>query len=647
MKRYYLISILVGLVVAGVALAAPYYRQEASLVPIDSSENIGTSTNRWAEGHFVQVCISGDCQTAWPSGGSSFSTTSADWWKENRNFFSTTSADHWDGLKNRFGTTSISASAPLTWNTGTAALSISQSGSAMDGYLSSAHWTIFNNKISSTSLSATSPLSYNSGTGVFTIDTSGTWSGNAGTATALAANGANCSAGNAPLGVDASGAVESCFDVWTEAENTTAAYAPQSRQLTVAGTANQITSSAGAQTLAADRTWTLSLPNHVIFPSSYQAAQGTTTNATSTNLTVRGNLIAEGLTSALTIAGTGGLFAEYTGTSCGAGQFANALSALGVATCGTPAGSDFPFTTTTFGATTANATSTLMGFTNGLYALASSTIGNGTAKGGLTIAGNATSTGFKTKGGFVALKKDVFSTTTVGTNAQVVFTGARDTDCTFSAAVLTCPSNVAYFEVEIWGGGGGGAGGGTGALSYNGGGGQGGSYSYVLVGATTTTTFYYTVGAGGAGGADGATGGSSGSTGSQSCFGFNSTACTSPLAQANGGSGGPGSGGQGSASTGGTAGDITIAGGVGGGTFNYPDGGNSPYAGGSSGGAGARGGAGGPGGGTGYGVGNPSGYGVAATGLGGGGGGGGNKNAGGSLGGAGAAGGFLITVWTY
>ena len=42
----------------------------------------------------------------------------------------------------------------------------------------------------------------------------GTWgisvSGNAGTATALAANGANCNAGYYPLGVDASGAVESC-----------------------------------------------------------------------------------------------------------------------------------------------------------------------------------------------------------------------------------------------------------------------------------------------------------------------------------------------------------------------------------------------------------------------------------------------------
>lgn len=52
----------------------------------------------------------------------------------------------------------------------------------------------------------------------------GALTGNADTATALAANGTNCSAGNAPLGVDASGAVESCFDVWTEAENTSAAY---------------------------------------------------------------------------------------------------------------------------------------------------------------------------------------------------------------------------------------------------------------------------------------------------------------------------------------------------------------------------------------------------------------------------------------
>ncbi len=45
-------------------------------------------------------------------------------------------------------------------------------------------------------------------------------SGTAALATALGANGTNCSAGNAPLGMDASGNTESCFDVETAAEAT-------------------------------------------------------------------------------------------------------------------------------------------------------------------------------------------------------------------------------------------------------------------------------------------------------------------------------------------------------------------------------------------------------------------------------------------
>lgn len=52
----------------------------------------------------------------------------------------------------------------------------------------------------------------------------GALTGTSSLATALAANGSNCSTGQAPLGINASGAVESCFDVWTEAENTSAAY---------------------------------------------------------------------------------------------------------------------------------------------------------------------------------------------------------------------------------------------------------------------------------------------------------------------------------------------------------------------------------------------------------------------------------------
>jgi len=56
--------------------------------------------------------------------------------------------------------------------------------------------------------------------------------------------------------------------------------------MTIAGTANQLTSSAGAQDLSANRTWTLSLPNHVIFPGSINTQNASSTNATTTSLAV-------------------------------------------------------------------------------------------------------------------------------------------------------------------------------------------------------------------------------------------------------------------------------------------------------------------------------------------------------------------------
>lgn len=122
--------------------------------------------------------------------------------------------------------------------------------------------------VATTTLTASSPLALSNpvakiggSNSVLTLDTSGTWTGNAGTASALAANGSNCSSGSFAAGVDASGVAEGCADVWTEAENTAAAYAAQATTLTIAGTANQITSSAGAQSLSTDRTWTLSIPS--------------------------------------------------------------------------------------------------------------------------------------------------------------------------------------------------------------------------------------------------------------------------------------------------------------------------------------------------------------------------------------------------
>jgi len=64
--------------------------------------------------------------------------------------------------------------------------------------------------------------------------------GAATTASALAANGANCGAGNFPLGVDASGAAESCTDAATQAELDTHANATSAHSATSANTASRI-----------------------------------------------------------------------------------------------------------------------------------------------------------------------------------------------------------------------------------------------------------------------------------------------------------------------------------------------------------------------------------------------------------------------
>jgi hypothetical protein len=69
----------------------------------------------------------------------------------------------------------LTFNAPLTRSVN--AISITQSGLAANGYLSSADFTSFNNKISSTSLSGASVISYNSSTGVISTQ-AGTFGGN-------------------------------------------------------------------------------------------------------------------------------------------------------------------------------------------------------------------------------------------------------------------------------------------------------------------------------------------------------------------------------------------------------------------------------------------------------------------------------------
>src|SRR3989338_3452503 len=89
------------------------------------------------------------------------------------------------------------------------------------------------------------------------------------------------------------------------------------------------------------------------------------------------------------------------------------------------------FVADTFGTSASVSTSTLTGFTQGLYSLASSTIGNGTQAGGLTIWGGATTTGNLLVQGN-ATTTALFATTASTTN----FYGAGLTLCT-SGNVLT------------------------------------------------------------------------------------------------------------------------------------------------------------------------------------------------------------------
>lgn len=150
--------------------------------------------------------------------------------------------------------------------------------------------------------------------GAITANLTGAVSGNASTATALAANGTNCTAGQFPLGVDASGASESCTALPT----------------TISGTANQITASAATGAV------TLSIPTNPTLP-------GTTTGTFSGNLTGTASL-ASALTPGRTINGTAfdgtvnitvtAAAGTLTGNTLASGVTASSLTSLGTIATG-------------------------------------------------------------------------------------------------------------------------------------------------------------------------------------------------------------------------------------------------------------------------------------------------------------------------
>lgn len=232
-----------------VAAAAPTYTISKTVLPeITNYFELGTTSRQWLRVFTGELCLAGDCRTVWPTGGSgssfAFPWTAQSW----GNSTSTTL-----GFLNGFlSNASSTINAPLRLSTLSAGgLAIGSGGLVYSGATTTAGTGLtysgnaFNvnttqniAKLSNltsngfvktsggdgtlsidttaylSAITANSPLSGSGTVGSpLVLSTAGTWSGNAVTATALAGNGTNCTAGNYPLGVDASGNVEDCTAV--------------------------------------------------------------------------------------------------------------------------------------------------------------------------------------------------------------------------------------------------------------------------------------------------------------------------------------------------------------------------------------------------------------------------------------------------
>lgn len=81
MKKILLLAILLGF--ANVAYAAPTARYDRTIIPeTTGTYDLGTSLKTWLTGYFDNICLGGDCKSAWPlggggSGGGTFSTSTA------------------------------------------------------------------------------------------------------------------------------------------------------------------------------------------------------------------------------------------------------------------------------------------------------------------------------------------------------------------------------------------------------------------------------------------------------------------------------------------------------------------------------------------------------------------------------------------
>jgi hypothetical protein len=234
----------------GIALCTLAGRVEAATYAYTYRTH-ATDCTSLTDGKFTHLCYEADAQTLWQCVPSAGDCDTAGEWKQVLSILTANPS----GCSAGQYVTDISQSGTLTC--GQVAFS-ELSGAATDGQIpntitidlatvastvtvvdstdSTSFPIMVDSATGSLAVKTDGGLAYNASTGVLTATGfAGPVTGNASTATALAANGANCSASQAPLGVDASGAVESCTDFEEELTNSAGLAAALSDEVGNAG----------------------------------------------------------------------------------------------------------------------------------------------------------------------------------------------------------------------------------------------------------------------------------------------------------------------------------------------------------------------------------------------------------------------------
>ncbi len=156
MKKTILTSLALLLLSTSVVSAQVNWRTfSRSILPLDATEDIGTTTTPWNGGYFNRICLGGVCNTVWPSGGGggtgsgSISTSSAAV-RGNLLYFTTSGST--PELVSNVATGTIAASGGLTVSAGAyivgsnLTIGCSVASASQAGCLSTSDFSAFNNK---------------------------------------------------------------------------------------------------------------------------------------------------------------------------------------------------------------------------------------------------------------------------------------------------------------------------------------------------------------------------------------------------------------------------------------------------------------------------------------------------------------------